>query len=200
MIKTTKKRYSDEDLEMFKKHIEGKLLELAVEKKHLQDQYDDLTENSADGYGDWFDDNTVNENKNILSQLQNRLNHQYRLLEQALVRIRLKTYGVCIITGELIDKQRLLAVPVTTKSILAKMQLAALTRHPVRNLVNNKTNSRPGKIISKVIRPASKITPPKEVDFFLDEEDELLPQEEGRQYIDPDSLADHLSDETYEED
>ncbi|MBK9488377.1 MAG: hypothetical protein IPO07_05990 [Haliscomenobacter sp.] len=42
-------------------------------------------------------------------------------LENALVRIKNKTYGICSLTGQLIDKRRLLAVPTTTKSLAAKV-------------------------------------------------------------------------------
>jgi RNA polymerase-binding transcription factor DksA len=42
-------------------------------------------------------------------------------LENALVRIKNGTYGICSVTGKLISKDRLIAVPHTTQSIEAKM-------------------------------------------------------------------------------
>jgi RNA polymerase-binding transcription factor DksA len=42
-------------------------------------------------------------------------------LENALIRIENKTYGICRATGDLIDKKRLMAVPHATLSMAAKM-------------------------------------------------------------------------------
>ena len=57
--------------------------------------------------------------------LNNMANHQRKYiqdLENALIRINNKSYGICVTTGELIDKKRLMAVPTTTKSVTAKTQ------------------------------------------------------------------------------
>jgi len=56
-----------------------------------------------------------------LSQLAARQQKYIMNLENALVRIKNGTYGICTVTGKLIPKERLIAVPHTTQSIEAKM-------------------------------------------------------------------------------
>lgn len=60
--------------------------------------------------------------KENLSQLAARQQKFITNLENALVRIKNGTYGICSITGKLIGKERLKAVPHTTLSIEAKLQ------------------------------------------------------------------------------
>ena len=59
--------------------------------------------------------------KENLSQLAARQQKYITNLENALVRIKNGTYGICSVTGKLISKERLIAVPHTTQSIEAKM-------------------------------------------------------------------------------
>jgi len=56
-----------------------------------------------------------------LAQLASRQIQFINHLEKALMRIENKTYGICRVTGKLIDKARLRAVPHATLSIEAKM-------------------------------------------------------------------------------
>ena len=56
-----------------------------------------------------------------LSQLAARQQKYITNLENALVRIKNGTYGICSVTGKLISKERLIAVPHTTQSIEAKL-------------------------------------------------------------------------------
>jgi RNA polymerase-binding transcription factor DksA len=116
-------RYSDDDLKEFKDLIESKL-EKAREQYHsLKDQLKDITENNNDDFAkDITDFSSI---QSELEMLNNMANHQRKYiqdLENALIRINNKSYGICIVTGELIDKKRLLAVPTTTKSVSAKTQ------------------------------------------------------------------------------
>lgn len=116
-------RYSDEDLAEFKALINAKMLETREQLDLLQAQLMDVTENSGDEHGgDWVDDSSINTELEMLNNMAIRQQKYLKDLENALVRIQNKTYGICVISGELIDKRRLLAVPTTTKSVNAKHQ------------------------------------------------------------------------------
>ena len=118
---TSTKRYSDTELEEFRVLIQGKLDTARVQLEQLQSQIFEITENSDDEYGsDWMDDSSINNEIEILNDMAIRQRKYIQDLENALVRIKNKTYGICVVSGELIDKKRLLAVPTTTKSIAAK--------------------------------------------------------------------------------
>jgi DnaK suppressor protein len=114
-------RYSDKDLEEFRLIIEGKL---AKARKELQGQTSELLEMEANGENrfDNINESSLSYERDYLSQMFERQQRFVRDLENALLRIQNKTYGICIVTGELIDKRRLKAVPHTTKSIQAKMK------------------------------------------------------------------------------
>ena len=83
----------------------------------------DITENNNDDFAkDITDFSSI---QSELEMLNNMANHQRKYiqdLENALIRINNKSYGICVVTGELIEKKRLLAVPTTTKSVVAKTQ------------------------------------------------------------------------------
>jgi len=118
---TSTKRYSDTELEEFRVLIQGKLDQARTQLEQLQSQIFEITENSDDEYGsDWMDDSSINNEIEILNDMAIRQRKYIQDLENALVRIKNKTYGICVVSGELIDKKRLLAVPTTTKSIAAK--------------------------------------------------------------------------------
>jgi len=68
-----------------------------------------------------MDDGALTFEKENLNQLAGRLRKFINNLEAALVRIENKTYGVCRVSGKLISKERLKAVPHTTMSIDAKL-------------------------------------------------------------------------------
>lgn len=118
---TSTNRYSDVELEEFRVLIQEKLDMARVQLEQLQSQIFEITENSDDEYGsDWMDDSSINNEIEILNDMAIRQRKFIQDLENALVRIKNKTYGICVVSGELIDKKRLLAVPTTTKSIAAK--------------------------------------------------------------------------------
>ncbi len=80
-----------------------------------------MNENNADIQGsDWFDDSSIHSEVELLNNMAIRQRQFIQNLENALVRIENKTYGICTVTGNLIDKKRLLLVPHATKSIEAK--------------------------------------------------------------------------------
>lgn len=124
-------RYSDSELEEFRALIEKKLTRAREQIMLLESQITEMTENSDGDYGlDMMDDSNTNNDVEMLNNLAIHQRKYIRELENALSRIRNKTYGICEVTGELIDKKRLLAVPTTTKSLAAKMGEAATAPPP----------------------------------------------------------------------
>jgi RNA polymerase-binding transcription factor DksA len=114
-------RYSDSDLAEFKAVIEKKMALAKEQFESLQEQIFEISENIEDEHGgDWVDDSANNSDVEMLNNMAIRQRAYIQDLENALVRIKNKVYGICVVTGELIDKRRLLAVPTTTKSLAAK--------------------------------------------------------------------------------
>ena len=114
-------RYSDAELKEFKALIESKLEIAQTQQNSLQEQIMEIAENSGDDYGvDWVDDSNTGNDVEMLNNMAIRQRRYIQDLQNALIRIRNKVYGVCTVTGELIDKKRLMAVPTTTKSVAAK--------------------------------------------------------------------------------
>ncbi len=114
-------RYSDQELKEFKEIILKKIENVEEDLMYLQDQLTDINESSLDSRrADWVDDSSLNADKDRLSNMFNRQRQFHQNLKGALLRIENKTYGVCSVTGKLIDKRRLKAVPHTTKSVEAK--------------------------------------------------------------------------------
>ena len=114
-------RYSDEELEEFRATIEEKLETSKIELEKLQKQITETTENSGDSHGsDWMDDSSYNTSMELLNNMAIRQRKFIQDLENAMLRIKNKSYGICSVTGNLIDKRRLMAVPTTTKSVVAK--------------------------------------------------------------------------------
>ena len=113
-------KYSDQELEEFKTLIDNKIAKAAVQLLNLQDQLENVNENDDDGY-DPDDNSSSFVDREFLQEMVHRQRKHIQDLQNALLRIKNKTFGVCIITGELIDKKRLIAVPTTTKSLAAKL-------------------------------------------------------------------------------
>lgn len=110
-------RYSDEELQEFKELIQKQIEEAqsivdqCMEKLHI-DESDPSFKMLEEGA-------TTREKEEAAMQAQ-RQQAYIKKLKAALVRIENKTYGVCRITGKLIPKGRLLAVPHATLSIEGK--------------------------------------------------------------------------------
>ena len=122
MDNNPKLRYSDAELDEFREIIETKLRRATKHLTELQEQIVEITENTSDEHGgDWVDDSSINNDVEMLNNMAIRQRVHIQDLQNALVRIKNKSYGICIVTGELIDKRRLLAVPTTTKSMAAKV-------------------------------------------------------------------------------
>lgn len=124
MEQEDKKRYSEEELKEFEKLISEKLdkakSELNYIKETLSRRNDSGTDNTA-GTLKVLEDGADTTEKENLSQLAARQQKFISQLENALVRIKNGTYGVCVDTGKLIPKERLRAVPHTMHSIEAKL-------------------------------------------------------------------------------
>ena len=116
--------YSDSDLAEFKELIQRKLGSAKKELAYLQGlitRKDDMGGDEGDGRYMTMEDGSLSMEREQLSQMASRQITFVDHLEKALIRIENKTYGVCRITGKLIDKARLRAVPHATLSIEAKM-------------------------------------------------------------------------------
>ncbi len=121
MSQDLKVRYSDEDLQEFKVLIDEKLAQAQDELNRTQQQIDDLNENGFNQQGgDWYDDSTAHTDLEMLQRMLTRQQRHVQDLKNALLRIHNKTYGICIVTGNLIEKERLRLVPHATKSVDGK--------------------------------------------------------------------------------
>ncbi len=116
-------RYSDEDLDEFRNLIQGKLETAKAELQYLQGvisrKDDSGTEDTQSKY-QGIEDSGEAMDREQFNQLASRQINFIAHLEQAIVRVENKTYGICRETGKLIDKARLRAVPHATLSIEAK--------------------------------------------------------------------------------
>ena len=112
-------RYSDEELEEFRQLIEGKL---GPAKKLYNDYREQLrsTADNPDSKTRGLDDGTSTAENERLTILARRQQKHIQYLENALLRIQNKVYGICRETGKLIRKERLRIVPHATLSIDAK--------------------------------------------------------------------------------
>ena len=120
-----KTRYTDEELKEFQVLINRKLEKAREEYKILKETLnrnnDEGTDATSGGNTKVLEDGAETAEKENLSQLAARQQKYITNLENALVRIKNGTYGICSVTGKLISKERLIAVPHTTQSIEAKL-------------------------------------------------------------------------------
>lgn len=119
-----KTRYSDKELEEFRLIILKKIEEANKELDTLQAQMTSANDHGTDDTASTFkvlEDGSDTLAKEEAGQLAARQKKFIEQLENALIRIENKTYGICRVTGKLIPKERLRAVPHTTQSIEAKL-------------------------------------------------------------------------------
>lgn len=160
-MSTSVNRYSDEDLQEFKALIESKLAVAKDELNFMRDQILELNENSGDQQGgDWFDDSNIHNELEMLNNMVIRQQQFVRNLENALIRIQNKTYGICSVTGQLIEKKRLLLVPHATKSMEAKEeksqpQQPLIEKRDDLDEIKKVTESKGPRIIDRVIKKTS---------------------------------------------
>jgi RNA polymerase-binding transcription factor DksA len=116
-------RYSDVELAEFKEIILKKLEAAKKELAYLQGlitRKDEMGGDESENRYMTMEDGSVSMEREQLAQMASRQITFIDHLEKALVRIENKTYGICRVTGKLIDKARLRAVPHATLSIEAK--------------------------------------------------------------------------------
>lgn len=119
-------RYSDAELGEFKELINRKLDAAKKELAYLQGlitRKDEMGGDNDDARYMTMEDGSMSMEREQLSQMASRQITFIDHLEKALMRIENKTYGVCRVTGKLIDKARLRAVPHATLSIEAKQMM-----------------------------------------------------------------------------
>ena len=114
-----KTRYNNEELSEFQKIIEEKLVEA---KKRLDFYKNQLSEmaNNPDTKVKGLDDGLSTVENERLSTMALRMQKHILHLENAKLRIQNRVYGICRVTGKLIAKERLVAVPHATLSMEAK--------------------------------------------------------------------------------
>lgn len=194
-MSTTIIRYSDEELAEFKALIDEKMAVARQELEFMKDQIMEMNENASEKQGgNWFDDSSVHTELEMLNNMVIRQQQFINNLENALIRIQNKTYGICMVTGQLIDKKRLMLVPHATKSVIAKEIENAekarqeaiakaekeASRSSERESISDVKEAKTPKIISKIVKKPSKTapkTPAKEeelddLDLDLDIDDE----------------------------
>lgn len=123
MTETEKTRYTDAELEEFKILIDEKIKRATEQLELIKSSYKNDSDNGTDDTSPTFkafDEGSEVMSKEANSQLAIRQEKFIRDLKNALVRIKNKTYGVCRVTGKLINKDRLKLVPHATLSIEAK--------------------------------------------------------------------------------
>jgi RNA polymerase-binding transcription factor DksA len=117
-------RYSDGELVEFKELIQRKLEAAKKELSYLHGlitRKDEMGGDEGDNRYMTMEDGSLSMEREQLSQMASRQITFIDHLEKAIMRIENKTYGICRVTGKLIDKARLRAVPHATLSIEAKM-------------------------------------------------------------------------------
>jgi len=116
-------KYSDKDLKEFKSLIESKIKkaesDLALIKSAYMNDGNNGTEDTSPTFKA-FEEGSQTMSKEANTQLAIRQEKFIRDLNSALIRIINKTYGICRVTGKLINKKRLELVPHATLSIEAK--------------------------------------------------------------------------------
>jgi RNA polymerase-binding transcription factor DksA len=120
-----KMRYSEDELREFEGIISQKLDLARNELNYIKDQLSKRNDSGTDnttGSSKLLEDGADSLERESLSQLAARQQKFIQQLENAMIRIKNGTYGVCIDTGKLIPKERLRAVPHTLHSIEAKLR------------------------------------------------------------------------------
>ena len=116
-------RYSDNDLQEFQALIEEKLAVARENYDELQRALSHSDDNTTDDTAPTFkmmEDGSETMSREETAQLAARQQKFIVNLENTLLRIKNKTYGICRVTGKLIPKARLRLVPHATMSIEAK--------------------------------------------------------------------------------
>ena len=119
-------RYSDNELVEFRELIQKKLDQAKKELAYLQGlitRRDEMGGDENENRYMTMEDGSMSMEREQLAQMASRQINYIDHLEKAMMRIENKTYGICRVTGKLIDKARLRAVPHATLSIEAKQTM-----------------------------------------------------------------------------
>ena len=123
MAVDTNNRYSDKELEEFRTLVQEKIKkaehDLELIKSAYMNDHDNGTDDTSPTFKA-FEEGSATMSKEANSALAIRQEKFIRDLKNALIRIENKTYGICRVTGKLINKERLKLVPHATLSIEAK--------------------------------------------------------------------------------
>ncbi len=123
MSKDLKNKYSDAELESFRTLIHEKIAKAKSQLELIESAYRNDSNNGTDDTSPTFkafDEGSEVMSKETASQLAIRQEKFIRDLNNAIIRIENKTYGICRVTGKLINPERLKLVPHATLSIEAK--------------------------------------------------------------------------------
>lgn len=119
-----KTRYSDEELEEFRSIINEKL---ALAKRDYDQMMAVITNQDSNDVDDTsptykaLEEGSATQSKEEIITMAARQQKFIQGLKAALVRIENKTYGIDRLTGKLIPKERLKAVPHATLSVESKL-------------------------------------------------------------------------------
>lgn len=123
MAQDAPNRYSDKDLEEFKLLLQDKIDKAQHDLELIKSAYMNDLNNGTDDTSPTFkafEEGSETMSKEANSQLAIRQQKFIRDLKNAIIRVENKTYGICRVTGKLINKERLKLVPHATLSIEAK--------------------------------------------------------------------------------
>jgi DnaK suppressor protein len=132
-VEKVKNRYTDEELEEFREIILNKLEKARNDLNLLTESYTTGNDHDTNDTSPTF--KVLEEGYQVFSKEENskfaaRQSKFIKALENALVRIENKSYGICRVTGKLIPKDRLRIVPHATLSIEAKRQQTTVVTPP----------------------------------------------------------------------
>ena len=119
-------RYSDAELLEFRELVQNKLNTAKQELNYLNGlitRKDSMSGGDSDNRYMTMEDGSLSMEREQLSQMASRQIDFIEKLEKAMMRIQNKTYGICRVTGKLIDRARLRAVPHATLSMEAKTNM-----------------------------------------------------------------------------
>lgn len=190
-------RYSDQELEEFKVIIEDRMEKARAQLENIQQQIYEITENGGDEHGgDWVDDSGFNTDMELLNTMAIRQKKYVQDLDNALVRIRNKTYGICVISGNLIPIERLRAVPTTTKSLSVKTEEQIKAQAKKKHRVPKLPYVKKREVISKVVKktPLDPEKAKKQPKISIDDDDD------DEDYFDDDLDMDEIDSSGEEDD
>jgi DnaK suppressor protein len=123
MLQENKDKFNEKELLEFKTLVKGKIAKAKIQLELIESAYRNDSDNGTNDTAPTFkafDEGSEVMSKETSSQLAIRQEKFIRDLNNALIRIENKTYGVCRVTGKLINPERLKLVPHATLSIEAK--------------------------------------------------------------------------------